>query len=59
MDLSNRSTACLDGCGIETIDELLRYSKSDLKTIRNLGKRSAKEIARAVSAYGYELRTDN
>ncbi len=58
MDLSIRSTRCLEKSGVENLDQLLRYSKKDLKAIKNLGKRSTEEIIRFVRSYGYELRID-
>lgn len=58
LDLPMRSLTCLTAHGIKTIGELLGYTKSELRAIRNLGKKSAADIERALNAYGYELKQE-
>lgn len=58
LDIPMRSLTCLTAHGVKTIDELLGYTKSDLQKIRNLGKKSAADIERALNACGYELKQE-
>jgi len=58
LDLSVRCLTCLTKHGVKTIGELLNYSISDLQGIRNLGRKSARDIERALNARGYELKQE-
>lgn len=58
LDLPIRSLTCLIRHGVKTIEELLNYTKSDLQGIRNIGKKSAADIERALNARGYELKQE-
>ena len=55
LELSIRSENCLLRGGIQTIGDLLRKSRDDLLKIRNLGKKSLKEIEDRLTVLGYEL----
>lgn len=54
MSMSNRSRTCLQRAGIVTLSELIRvwseYGADGLARIRNLGKKSALDVNRAVEA---------
>ena len=43
-DLSVCTLCCLRAAGIETIGELVKYSKSDFLRMRNFGRKSIMEI---------------
>jgi hypothetical protein len=59
MDLNIRNFNCLKRSGVENLGQLLKYSKKDLITIRNLGRKGVEEIIQEVKFYGYELDDDN
>ena len=59
MDLSPRSYNCLKKSGVETLSQLLKYSKNDLKATRNLGRRCFEEVIKEIIYYGYELSDDD
>ncbi len=44
LDLSVRSYNCLKRAGINTVDELTRKTEEDMMKVRNLGKKSLKEV---------------
>ena len=44
LDLSVRSYNCLKRAGINTVDELTHKSEEDMMKVRNLGKKSLKEV---------------
>lgn len=58
IDLTMRATTCLIAHNIKTIGELIKYTKSELSEMHNLGKKSAADIERALNACGYELKTE-
>ncbi len=58
MDLSVRSYNCLKRAGINTIQDLLKKSKSDMMKVRNLGAKSVEEVIQKLDSYGLSLRTD-
>lgn len=55
LGLTVRSYNCIKKVGINTIGDLIKYSKEDLKKIKNLGNKSAKEIIEKMKEYGYEM----
>lgn len=68
MDLSVRALNCLKAAEVETLGELVSYSKSDLMKFRNFGKKSLTELEELVHAKGlnfgfdvakYKLDADN
>lgn len=58
MDLSVRSYNCLKRAGINTIQDLLKKSKSDMFKVRNLGAKSVEEVIQKLESYGLSLRKD-
>ncbi len=44
LDLSVRSYNCLKRAGINTVDELTQKTEEDMMKVRNLGKKSLKEV---------------
>ncbi len=59
MDLSVRSYNCLKRAGINTIQDLLKKSKSDMFKVRNLGAKSVEEVIQKLESYGFSLRRDD
>ena len=58
MDLSVRSYNCLKRAGLNTIQDLLKKSKSDMFKVRNLGAKSVEEVINKLESYGFSLRKD-
>ncbi len=58
MDLSVRALNCLKSAEVETLGELISYSKSDLMKFRNFGKKSLTELEELVSSKGLQFGTD-
>ena len=58
MDLSVRSYNCLKRANINTVDDLIKKSKSDMLKVRNLGLKSIEEVVAKLQAYGLGLRND-
>ncbi len=58
MDLSVRSYNCLKRAGINTIQDLLKKSRSDMFKVRNLGAKSVEEVINKLESYGLSLRKD-
>jgi DNA-directed RNA polymerase subunit alpha len=58
MDLSVRSYNCLKRANINTVDDLIKKSKSDMLKVRNLGLKSIDEVVQKLEAYGLSLRTE-
>ena len=44
LDLSVRSYNCLKRAGIQTVDELTQKTEDEMMRVRNLGKKSLKEV---------------
>ncbi|MRJ03379.1 MAG: DNA-directed RNA polymerase subunit alpha [Epsilonproteobacteria bacterium] len=55
LDLSARSYNCLEKAGIEYVGELLLMDRKDLKSIKNLGKKSLDEIDEKLGELGVDL----
>lgn len=53
LNLSARSSNCLEKAGIEYIGELALMSESELKELKNLGKKSLDEIKAVMAEIGY------
>lgn len=58
MDLSVRALNCLKAAEVETLGELVAYSKSDLMKFRNFGKKSLTELEELVHAKGLNFGFD-
>ena len=52
LDLSQRSSNCLRRAGIQTVAELANKTEEDLIKVKNLGRKSLKEIKEKLEALG-------
>ena len=59
LDFSVRAYNCLKRAGIHTLQDLVNKSESDMMKIRNLGKKSLKEVLDKVRDLGLTLRDDD
>lgn len=59
LDLSVRSYNCLKRNGLKTVQELCNMKESELMTVRNLGKKSYKEILEKLDSFGLSLQHDD
>ena len=57
-DFSIRVFNCFRLSGIETIDQLIEKTEKDLFKIRNLGKKSIREVKGILSKHGYSLKEE-
>lgn len=51
LNLSVRASNCLEKIGINTVEDLLKYSKADLLNTRNIGLKTIQEIREVVINY--------
>jgi DNA-directed RNA polymerase subunit alpha len=58
LELSVRSANCLKLAGINTIDELVKKSESEMLKYRNFGKKSLKEINDILKTMGLDFNMD-
>ncbi len=58
MDLSVRSYNCLKRANINTVEDLLKKSKSDMLKVRNLGLKSIEEVVAKLETFGLGLKND-
>ena len=56
LDLSVRSNNCLKRAGISTVLELTQKSEEEMMKVRNLGKKSLKEVKEKLAANGLHFR---
>ena len=56
LDLSVRSYNCLKRAGIQTVMELTQKTEEDMMKVRNLGKKSLKEVKEKLMAIGLSFR---
>lgn len=56
LDLSVRSYNCLKRAGIQTVDELTQKTEEEMMRVRNLGKKSLKEVKDKLAAMGKSFR---
>ena len=59
IDFSVRAYNCLKRAGIHTLQDLVNKSENDMMKIRNLGKKSLKEVLDKVKELGLLLRDDD
>lgn len=59
LDFSVRAYNCLKRAGINTLQDLVNKSESDMMKIRNLGKKSLKEVLDKIRDMGLVLRDDD
>jgi DNA-directed RNA polymerase subunit alpha len=57
LELSVRSYNCLKRAGIETIEELTQKTEEDMMKVRNLGKKSLKEVKEVLTKLGLSFRS--
>nr|YP_009105433.1 alpha subunit of RNA polymerase [Parietochloris pseudoalveolaris]AIT94060.1 alpha subunit of RNA polymerase [Parietochloris pseudoalveolaris] len=57
LDLSLRPYTCLKQSKIETVGDLLQYSREELLSIKNFGKRSLQEVEINLDQMGLRLRS--
>ncbi|MHC4123273.1 MAG: DNA-directed RNA polymerase subunit alpha [Planctomycetota bacterium] len=55
LELSVRSSNCLDSVKMETVEELVKMTEADLLRIRSFGKTSLREIKRKLADMGLSL----
>lgn len=58
LDLSVRSYNCLKRARIQYLSELINMTESDMMKIRNLGKKSLREIKGKLCMYGLDFKED-
>ena len=59
LDLSVRAYNCLKRAGILTLHDLVDKSENEMMKIRNLGKKSLKEVIDKVKSMGLNFRDDD
>ena len=59
LDFSVRAYNCLKRAGINTLQDLVNKSENDMMKIRNLGKKSLKEVLDKIRDMGLVLRDDD
>ena len=59
LDFSVRAYNCLKRAGVHTLQDLVNKSESDMMKIRNLGKKSLKEVLDKVKDLGLVLRDED
>ena len=59
LDFSVRAYNCLKRAGIHTLQDLVNKSETDMMKIRNLGKKSRKEVLDKIRDMGLILRDDD
>ncbi len=57
LDLSVRSYNCLKRAGIQTVDELTQKTEDEMMRVRNLGKKSLKEVKDKIYELGLSFKT--
>ncbi|WP_394909231.1 DNA-directed RNA polymerase subunit alpha [uncultured Helicobacter sp.] len=58
LDLSARCFNCLDRSGLKYVGELTLMQESDIRSIKNMGKKSFDEIAEKLQELGYPIGVD-
>ena len=56
LDLSVRSYHCLKRANINTVGELAQKTEEDMMKVRNLGRKSLKEVIQKLREIGLELK---
>ena len=57
LELSVRSNNCLKRAGISTVEQLIQKTEEDMMKVRNLGKKSLKEIKEVIASYGLSFKS--
>ena len=58
LDLSVRSYNCLMRAGIKDVKDLIAKSEEDMMKVRNLGRKSLKEVKEKLEELGLSLKRD-
>jgi len=58
LDLSVRSFNCLKRAGINTVEDLVNKSESEMMKVRNLGRKSLEEVIGKLAALGFSFAKD-
>ena len=56
LDLTVRSYNCLKRAGISTVEELTQKSEDEMSRVRNLGKKSLKEVKEKLTSLGLSFK---
>ena len=59
LDISVRSFNCLKRANINTVEDLISKSESDMMRVRNLGRKSLDEVVAKLSSLGLSLRKED
>ncbi len=59
LDLSVRAYNCLKKANINTVGDLIKYKQQDLLKVRNLGRKTLKEIIEKLSSMNLSLSNDD
>ena len=59
LELSVRSYNCLKRAGITTVDELIQKTEDEMMHVRNLGKKSLKEVKDKIYSLGLSFKSNN
>lgn len=57
LDLSVRSYNCLKRAGIQTVEELTQKTEDEMMRVRNLGKKSLKEVKDKIYELGFSFKS--
>ena len=58
MNLSVRSFNCLKRAGIQTVQQLIDKPRSEVERIKNLGRKSLREIQKKLLEYGFTFKEE-
>ena len=59
LEFSVRAYNCLKRANINTLEDLTQKSENEMMKIRNLGKKSLKEVIDKVKEMGFSFRNDD
>jgi DNA-directed RNA polymerase subunit alpha len=59
LDLSVRSYNCLKRANINTVGELTQKTEEEMMKVRNLGRKSLKEVIQKLNEIGLELKVSD
>lgn len=59
LDLSVRAYNCLKRAGIQTVDELVQKTEDEMMRVRNLGKKSLKQVKEKVQELGLSFKSSD
>ena len=59
LELSVRSYNCLKRAGITTVEELIQKTEDEMMHVRNLGKKSLKEVKEKIHSMGLSFKSNN